>query len=442
VRTTLRLTLAAALLAVAVATTASSSGAAVDEDVRAFGAAPFRGSTANLTLQAPLVGIAATQTGNGYWLLGRDGGVFSYGDAAFRGSTGGMRLNQPLVSMAADPRQRGYWLLAGDGGVFSFGVPFYGSTGSMRLNAPVVGMAATRTGNGYWLLAKDGGVFSFGGARFSGSTGAMRLDRPVVAMAADPDGGGYWLVAEDGGVFSFDAPFHGSAAGRVRATDRVVGMAAHPGGYWLVTASGEVFAFGGAPALGGAAGTNRPVVGMAARPQGDGYWLALARAAPPPPAATAPTPGLVSAVGDSVMLGAKRDLEATPGRTVEVDAVVSRQLRDGDDVVTARRAAGRLGDRLVVHLGNNGPFTDAQFDDLMRAAGGIRVLVVTARVPRTWEAPVNAALAAGVRRWPNAVLVDWHTHSAGQPGWFGSDGFHLTAEGARQYAALVRANLG
>ena len=36
-----------------------------------------------------------------------------------------MRLNKPIVGMAATPDGRGYWLVASDGGIFSFGVrPF------------------------------------------------------------------------------------------------------------------------------------------------------------------------------------------------------------------------------------------------------------------------------------------------------------------------------
>ena len=34
---------------------------------------------------APIVGIAATPTGKGYWLVGADGGVFAFGDATFFG---------------------------------------------------------------------------------------------------------------------------------------------------------------------------------------------------------------------------------------------------------------------------------------------------------------------------------------------------------------------
>ncbi len=59
--------------------------------------------------------------GAGYWLLARDGGIFSYGGAHFYGSTGGMRLNKPVNGMERTPRGKGYWLVADDGGIFSFG---------------------------------------------------------------------------------------------------------------------------------------------------------------------------------------------------------------------------------------------------------------------------------------------------------------------------------
>ena len=39
-------------------------------------------------------------SGDGYWVLGADGGVFSFGSAQFYGSTGGMKLNRPVTGMA------------------------------------------------------------------------------------------------------------------------------------------------------------------------------------------------------------------------------------------------------------------------------------------------------------------------------------------------------
>ena len=51
--------------------------------------------------------MAATPTGRGYWLVASDGGIFSFGDAAFYGSTGSIHLNQPIVGMAATPTGQG-----------------------------------------------------------------------------------------------------------------------------------------------------------------------------------------------------------------------------------------------------------------------------------------------------------------------------------------------
>ncbi|MHB8220786.1 MAG: hypothetical protein ACYDHU_10780, partial [Acidimicrobiales bacterium] len=62
---------------------------------------------------------------------------------------GSMVLNRPIVGMAPTPTGQGYWLVASDGGIFSFGAArFYGSTGSMVLNRPIVGMTAATISSG------------------------------------------------------------------------------------------------------------------------------------------------------------------------------------------------------------------------------------------------------------------------------------------------------
>ncbi len=86
-----------------------------------------------------MIGGAATPTGGGYWLLASDGGVFSFGDAVYHGSTGDIVLNKPVVGIMPTPDGGGYGLVATDGGVFSEGnFTFYGSTGDIRLNQPIV----------------------------------------------------------------------------------------------------------------------------------------------------------------------------------------------------------------------------------------------------------------------------------------------------------------
>ena len=250
-----------------------------------FGTAGFYGPSGGLQLNAPAVGMASTATGNGYWIVASDGGIFNYGDAGFFGSAGALPLNKPIVGMAATKDGGGYWLVASDGGVFNYGdAGFFGSAGSLPLNAPIVGMAATPDGGGYWLVASDGGIFSYGDAAFYGSTGSISLNKPVVGMAAAPGGTGYWLVASDGGIFNYGtAPFLGSMGG-TPLNAPIVGMAAGPGGYWLAAVDGGIFNYG-VPflgSMGGQSNTN-PIRAIAARPDGGGYWLLPTSAPPAPP---------------------------------------------------------------------------------------------------------------------------------------------------------------
>ena len=47
----------------------------------------------------------------GYWLVASDGGIFSFGGARFFGSTGRFKLNKPIVGVASTPSGDGYWLV-------------------------------------------------------------------------------------------------------------------------------------------------------------------------------------------------------------------------------------------------------------------------------------------------------------------------------------------
>src|SRR2546425_12055293 len=84
------------------------AGAGGAYQVRAFGGARAWGAPGG-ALNAPLVGIAATPRGNGYWLLAQDGGIFSYGGARFYGSHRPMHPHRPRVGRAGEPRRPGDW---------------------------------------------------------------------------------------------------------------------------------------------------------------------------------------------------------------------------------------------------------------------------------------------------------------------------------------------
>ncbi|MGH9010841.1 MAG: Calx-beta domain-containing protein, partial [Acidimicrobiia bacterium] len=204
---------------------------ASDGGIFAFADSGFHGSTGNIKLNQPIVGMTPTPSGRGYWMVARDGGIFSFGDSAFHGSTGNIRLNQPIVGMAATPSGSGYWLVAADGGVFAFDAPSFGSAAGLS-RAAAVSIAPTGSGAGYWVVTADGQVFNFGDAANFGKTPA--LVQPIVGAAATASGAGLWLVARDGGIFAFgDAVFHGST-GNIKLNQPIVGLSRTPkgNGYW------------------------------------------------------------------------------------------------------------------------------------------------------------------------------------------------------------------
>ncbi len=155
-----------------------------------------------LDLQGEIVDAVATPSGDGYYMLGSDGGVFAFGDAKFWGS-----IQQYLNDNA-------FGILATD-----------------WLDAPIVGIVPTPSGLGYWLVASDGGVFAFGDAWFVGSIPGVlppgtQLAAPINSMVTY--GNGYVMVADDGGVFNFsDLPFDGSL-GDNPPDSPVVGIAPLP----------------------------------------------------------------------------------------------------------------------------------------------------------------------------------------------------------------------
>lgn len=159
---------------------------------------------------------------------------------------------------------------------------------------------------------------------------------------------------------------------------------------------------------------------------------------PTPLPTTSPVPVLrVTAIGDSVMLGAVDELKRSIGN-VDVDAAVSRQVSAVVDILRSRRDDRKLGNIIILHVGNNGTFSARQFDEIMQILADVgRVVFVNVKVPRQWEGPNNTVLVDGVKRYPNTVLVDWRSSSIGRPDYFWDDGIHLRPTGAKAYVEQI-----
>jgi hypothetical protein len=153
----------------------------------------------------------------------------------------------------------------------------------------------------------------------------------------------------------------------------------------------------------------------------------------------------VTLIGDSVMVGAANAVEQSIGRVeaVEIDARIGRQASDTLNILRARRAAGELGDVVVIQTGTNGTVTTQQMDEMLGMLTSIRrVIFVNVKVPRVWEDANNRAISDRVKRYPNAALVDWYSASEHRPDLFWDDGIHLRPKGATFYADLIAASIG
>ena len=187
----------------------------------------FFGSMGGRRLNQPVVGMAATITGNGYWLVARDGGIFCFGDARFFGSTGAhpsepadrrrcattptrqrllarrarrrdlllrrralLRFDRRDPAQSADRRDEhdadGQRLLAARSRRRHLLLRRRrGSSDPARRGAcavPAVAMLPTTSGHGYALLAADGTVLPFGDAQSYGTAPAS--ERPSASPAA------------------------------------------------------------------------------------------------------------------------------------------------------------------------------------------------------------------------------------------------------------------
>ncbi len=158
-----------------------------------------------------------------------------------------------------------------------------------------------------------------------------------------------------------------------------------------------------------------------------------------------PEPLHVTAIGDSVMLGAANQLAADAAAEdfdIDIDAAVSRAMVNALGLLSRREAAGELGNVLLIHMGNNGPIDDQQVERVFEIAGSDRRIVfLNLRVPRYWEEPNNEVLARVVPEHKNAVLVDWYGATEAHPEIFWRDGIHLRPEGAVFYSDLIRPHL-
>jgi len=145
----------------------------------------------------------------------------------------------------------------------------------------------------------------------------------------------------------------------------------------------------------------------------------------------------ITAIGDSIILDAAPFLEKLlPG--ILIDGKVGRQMSQAQEVIDQLKADGKLGNRVIIELGSNGPFSTKQLRQLLTSLGDMQqIILVNTRVPKNWQNTVNSDLEKASSEFSNVIIVDWFSESKGKDWFFTDDGVHLTREGASYYASII-----
>ena len=149
----------------------------------------------------------------------------------------------------------------------------------------------------------------------------------------------------------------------------------------------------------------------------------------------------VLAIGDSVMLGAARELTA---RGATVDAMKSRSVRQALEIVNYLKSIRRLGSIVVIHLGTNSTTSTAVLDEIMTSLADVPlVLFLTVHVPSEPRQSINNRLINALpARYGNVKVLDWFTIAGQYPEYLYSDQTHLRPAGARFYSDLIMQAVG
>ena len=165
--------------------------------------------------------------------------------------------------------------------------------------------------------------------------------------------------------------------------------------------------------------------------------LPAAPVAPDEPAVASYAGDDITAIGDSVLLGASRLLKASlPG--VDVHATMGWQAADVIRELKSLQQAGKLREVVLLHLGTNGYVTEPQLRQILTLLADCkRVVLVNTHVPRRWMEANNQLIDSVAPEFPNVVVVRWNDVSDNRPDDFVSDGVHLTSAGMRSYIMAI-----
>lgn len=142
----------------------------------------------------------------------------------------------------------------------------------------------------------------------------------------------------------------------------------------------------------------------------------------------------VVGIGDSVLLGAVKELKATFPNGY-FDGKVSRNLSAGETILKDLKSKGKLGNTVILALANNGDYSTKKNKELMEILGDRELYWVNA--VGADDPTFNSKFREFAKDYPNIHIVEWDVASKNHPEYFYADGIHTKGAGLKKYASTI-----
>ena len=145
-------------------------------------------------------------------------------------------------------------------------------------------------------------------------------------------------------------------------------------------------------------------------------------------------------LGDSLTVDiGEKVKEKYPGAII--DGKISRQLTAATTAAQNYTKYNSENTAVIFQLGTNGPFTEAQAEELIKLFDKSDIYFVNVKVPRAWEKTVNTALNELKEKHQNITIVDWYSVANSQGDYFEPDRVHLNQNGIAEMINSIEKSL-
>lgn len=142
----------------------------------------------------------------------------------------------------------------------------------------------------------------------------------------------------------------------------------------------------------------------------------------------------VTAIGDSVMMGAQNNLHKLYPKMV-IDTQVSRQCEAALKVFKELKAKKAIGNYVIIALGTNGHLHEKTINKILKYLGNRQIYWVTNYVRGLTYAKNNSKLIARLSKThKNLTAIRWDQYVVKHRYCLGGDGCHLTGKGTVAFA--------